>query len=209
MLAAATAMATVIGSGIQRKSSPDSIAAAAYSSIWSPENRLQRDFQAYGGDFLMQQDVKKLRGFFTAFFSLDQPTWSGFLASWPGLPNNEFHDRWDKRLTFAFNLFVRMPADVAIAMVLYAIGYTLQYGPNTLLRSLAPPFILGSGPLDPRERLELLLKGNNGSVEAKDEAKRMMAAFHAAQERLEDRKVMEDTQGEAEKYLVFPAPYDA
>lgn len=209
MLAAATAMATAIGDGIQQQASPDSIAASAYSSIWSPENRLQRDFQAYGGDFLMQQDVKKLRGFFTAFFSCEQSAWSGFLAGWPGLPNNEYHDRWDRRLTFAFSLFVRMPADVAIAMVLYSIGYTLQYGPNTLLRSLLPPFTLGNGPLDPRERLELHLKGNDGNVEAKEEAKRMMTAFHAAQDRMEDRKVIEDSQGEAEKYLVFPAPFDA
>lgn len=85
----------------------------------------------------MDQRVENLRGFFIAFFSLSQPVWSGnrlnclvtkpsinilherlgFLAGWPGLPNNEYHDRWDRRLRFALELFVKMPAVVAFTMV--------------------------------------------------------------------------------------------
>jgi hypothetical protein len=75
--------------GIHGKQSPDEISAAAYRAIWSSQNRGQRDFQAYGGDFLMEQTVDKLRGFFKAFFEVDEAVWSGFLAGWPGLPGKQ------------------------------------------------------------------------------------------------------------------------
>jgi lycopene beta-cyclase len=67
----------------------------------------------------MQQPVEKLRGFFSAFFAVEQPVWSGFLAGWPGLPNNKYHETWSARLSFALNLFVKMPPTVGLAMVLY------------------------------------------------------------------------------------------
>ena len=86
--------------------SPDRAAAAGYASIWTPSLRLQRDFQVYGGEFLMAQPVESLRGFFSAFFKLETILWGGFLAGWPGLPGNEFHDSWEKRLGFGVNLDV-------------------------------------------------------------------------------------------------------
>jgi lycopene beta-cyclase len=134
MLAASTDVATAIGLGIHGKQSPDEISAAAYKAIWSSQNRGQRDFQAYGGDFLMEQTVEKLRGFFKAFFEVDEAVWSGFLAGWPGLPGNIHHETWDNRLKFCLNLFIKMEPAVRLAMVLYSIQYTAKYGPGTLIR---------------------------------------------------------------------------
>ena len=122
----------------------------------------------------MQQPVKKLRGFFSAFFACDQMVWAGFLAGWPGLPGNTYHETWSARLAFALQLFVKMPPDVAISVVLYSIGYTLQFGPNILLRSLTPAFMFGAGPSD------ALYEGPPnvlGDVDAKMEARRMMKEF--------------------------------
>jgi len=87
MLAAATDVSAAIGGAI-REGSPDKVSSDAYLAMWSPRTRAQRDFQAYGGDFLMQQSVSNLRGFFDAFFSVSQEMWAGFLAGWPGLTRN-------------------------------------------------------------------------------------------------------------------------
>mmetsp|Transcript_63572 Transcript_63572/g.175318 ORF Transcript_63572/g.175318 Transcript_63572/m.175318 type:complete len:511 (-) Transcript_63572:915-2447(-) len=84
MLASSTDIAAALSQELAAPSfSPDCAAAAAYRSIWSPSLRLQRDFQVYGGEFLMAQPVEKLRGFFSAFFKLDTILWGGFLAGWP------------------------------------------------------------------------------------------------------------------------------
>ena len=122
----------------------------------------------------MEQNVEKLRGFFSAFFALPQPVWGGFLAGWPGLPGNENHDSWLKRFSFATGLFVKMPLQVQLSIMLYAIRFTLEYGPYTLLRSVTPPFLFGTGPGTPAwepPRMSL------GDEEAKEEARQMMKKF--------------------------------
>ena len=63
---------------------------------------------------------------------------------WPGLPGNEFHDSWDKRLRFALRLFAFMPNDVRFAMMSYAVTYSAEFGPG-LLRSFVTP-LFGEGP---------------------------------------------------------------
>ena len=85
----------------------------------------------------MQQQVDVIRGFFSAFFAIDQEVWSGFLAGWPGLPGNYHHETWDRRFVFAVSMFLKMPNNVRISMVLYAITHTFEYGPNSLLRYAA------------------------------------------------------------------------
>jgi lycopene beta-cyclase len=127
----------------------------------------------------MEQQVGVLRGFFTAFFSLDKETWGGFLAGWPGLPHNELHATWDARLRFAMAMFAQMPNDVRMALVRHAVQYTWQYGPNTLLRSLAPS-VAGSKDISESERK---YSAQRPAVEERDvpdvkeEARRMMKAF--------------------------------
>lgn len=153
----------------------------------------------------MLQDVNKLRGFFSAFFALEQPMWSGFLGGWPGLPNNQFHDRWDKRLQFGLNIFVRMPFDVASALVVYAIAYTLKFGPNTLLRSVLPPILFGEGPA-PLDYPAIYEATVVGDVDAKQEARTMIQAFEADKlsEESNDRTLVDNV----ETMVVYPAPYD-
>ena len=146
MMAAATDVAEIIGEMVSRDKdvSPDAVSAAVYATLWSPQNRCQRDFQVFGGEFLMRQSVTQLRGFFSAFFSVDQEVWSGFLAGWPGLPGNHHHDTWNARFKFCLDLFLKMPNPIRFAIVSYAVIYTLENGPNNLLRSLLP--LLGTGP---------------------------------------------------------------
>ena len=124
-----------------------------------------------------------LPGFFSAFFAVDQPVWSGFLAGWPGLPNNEHHETWDARLKFCLDLFFKMHNEVKLAMVLYAIEYTATYGTHTLLRSIMPPVLFGRGPPDPRWSPP---PSSIGDVEAKTEARRLMRMFKSVEGAAED-----------------------
>jgi lycopene beta-cyclase len=154
MLAAASALSQTIGQGIHSSSTPDKIAKSSYLSLWNKKNRLQRDFQVFGGDFLMAQDVNNLRSFFTSFFNLPQSIWSGFLAGWPGLPHNHHHDSWEKRFSFALQLFMLMENKLRVNIILFAMKHTLVYGPNTLLRSILPPWLLYTGPPDNSEIIQ-------------------------------------------------------
>jgi lycopene beta-cyclase len=152
----------------------------------------------------MEQRVDQLRGFFSAFFKCkNQLVWAGFLAGWPGLPGNEFHESWNKRLAFALEMFFNMPNDTRIAMVLYAIGYTFKFGPNVLLRSLTPSFVLGAGPSD-----ELFegIPPELGDVEAKKEARLMMNRFTPDAKVTYNKK--EEEAKEEVPEVVFPAPFN-
>eukprot|EP01041_Mallomonas_annulata_P002169 gene2169-4220_t len=176
MLASSTDVAAAIGKGIRDGKDPDHISLDAYRATWDAKKRLQRDFQIFGGEFLMAQNVKSLRGFFSAFFALSQPVWGGFLAGWPGLPGNENHDVWTARLSFALGLFVKMPTEVKLNIMLYAIKNSFEYGPNILLRSVTPPFLFGSGPSDPTY-VSISSESSIGDMEVKDEARTMMKEF--------------------------------
>jgi len=219
MLAASTDLSKVIGEGIRNNSPSDKIAADAYRSIWSQTTRGQRDFQAFGGDFLMAQNVNILRGFFSAFFRVDLPIWGGFLAGWPGLPGNIHHETWDRRLLFALNLFTKMSNEVRLAMMTYAVKHTATFGPNLLLRSLTPPFLFGSGPLD----YEWVPPSTTtGDEEAKAEARRMIQEFEkrlhstdkAPSEAVDSNESVKEVQKEEELVMagevldMFPAPFN-
>ena len=80
----------------------DASAAAArcFDAVWTPAAIKQRNFAVFGGDFLMKQNVVGLRGFFVGFFRLPVEYWGGFLSHYPGLPNNDKHNNWAKRLWF-------------------------------------------------------------------------------------------------------------
>ena len=152
----------------------------------------------------MSLPVDKLRGFFQAFFSLDQPIWSGFLAGWPGLPNNNYHDTWDKRLSFALSIFWFMPNDLRVEIIWKSIAFTLEYGPNVLVRSLLP---LGQGPQIGGEGVAGVGKVGQGKREkgVKDEAREMMKAFSpSAQPPVKS----EEQEGEKWGQVTFPAPFN-
>lgn len=217
MLAASTDVAEAIGRRVREGRPPDEIASVAYAAMWGKKNRRQRDFQAFGGDFLMAQPVQLLRGFFMAFFSVEQPVWAGFLAGWPGLPGNENHDNWRSRLIFALKLFVQMPTDVKLAMILFAIKHTIQFGPNTLLRSLAPDFVFGSVPDDPLWQPPAATVGDEGAkTEARDMMRQFAASHHTAAKK-ENKRVIADTLmvapitdiSSSATDFVYPSPFDS
>lgn len=144
----------------------DRAAAAAYHAIWSPGNVRQRNFAVFGGEFLMKQDVVGLRGFFDGFFRLPLEQWGGFLAGWPGLPNNDQHETWVKRMLFGVNFIIKLPPPVALDMAANIVASC--FTGTSLLQSVTPFF----GEPDSYE-----YERNNdrmGDVAAKEEAKRMI-----------------------------------
>jgi lycopene beta-cyclase len=111
----------------QMRTSPGSFdaaaaAAAVYATLWTKECRLQRDFCIFGGEFLMQQPVSNVRGFFSGFFALPEEDWMGFLAGWPGLPDNEAHGVWYKRLMFGVRLWLLVPPAVKLQLATSAVA---------------------------------------------------------------------------------------
>jgi len=149
------------------KFNPDRAAATAYDALWSPSNIRQRNFAIFGGEFLMKQNVIGLRGFFDGFFRLPQEMWAGFLAGWPGLPNNEQHETWYARMLFGVTFLTKLPAKVATDMFLSIITYSLSG--TSLLQSVTPFF---GEPLGYK-----FIKGSDkpGDIAAKAEAKQMMS----------------------------------
>jgi len=117
----------------------DKTARLAYDALWSPSNIRQRNFAVFGGDFLMKQNVEGLRGFFDGFFKLPLDLWGGFLAGWPGLPNNVNHETWNARLWFGLNFVVKLPPGVALAMATSIVTYSLGEG-IALVQSVTPFF---------------------------------------------------------------------
>jgi lycopene cyclase-like protein len=172
-LVGAADVATVIRRELQSSSSVgsnvnlDHVAAMAYDAIWSPSNIRQRNFAVYGGEYLMKQNVVGLRGFFGGFFKLPLPLWAGFLAGWPGLPNNENHETWLARMWFGLNFIVRLPPSVALDMTASIVSYIATT--NLALAQSVTPFL--------GEPTSYVLKPNTdniGDVAAKDEARLMI-----------------------------------
>ena len=102
--------------------------------IWSLGNQMQRAFMVFGEEFLMRQDSSALRGFFNGFFNLAKPMWSGFLAGWPGLPGNDYHDNWLKRLEFGIDFFFLVPFSLKIGLAKIAV----LHGGRDFLRCVTP-----------------------------------------------------------------------
>lgn len=147
---------------------PDEVAASAYHAVWTPENIRQRNFAVFGGEFLMERDVVGLRGFFDGFFRLPLELWGGFLAGWPGLPNNVHHETWYARLWFGLSFIVKLPPPVALAMAKAILMYTLEEG-TPLMQSVTP--LVG----EPASyEYDDYVQANAGDVAAKLEAKSMI-----------------------------------
>jgi lycopene beta-cyclase len=147
----------------------DHAAASAYHAIWSPGNIRQRNFAVFGGEFLMKQNVVGLRGFFDGFFRLPLELWGGFLAGWPGLPNNDKHETWLARIIYGVTFLTKLPPVVALDMIASIVSYSIDQG-TPLLQSVTPFF---------GEPGSYEYKRNNdrvGDVAAKDEARRMLTA---------------------------------
>uniref|UniRef100_A0A7S4B0U6 lycopene beta-cyclase n=1 Tax=Chrysotila carterae TaxID=13221 RepID=A0A7S4B0U6_CHRCT len=183
MLTSSTDLAATVSAELARPNfSPDTASAAAYQTLWPRKSRLQRDFQVFGGEFLGMQPVDNLRGFFAAFFMQEMDVWGGFLAGWPGLPGNENHESWYKRLQFGLGIFVRFPPQVAFALMYYAVAFSLEFGP-ALLRSFASP-LFGEDEEETAGVKETRLRRRqvyvDGDLDAKFEVKQMLGEFESS-----------------------------
>lgn len=175
MLGAADLAATVVKELAQDKPNLDRAAASGYHSLWTPENIRQRNFAVFGGEFFMKQDVVGLRGFFDGFFRLPLELWGGFLAGWPGLPNNESHGSWFARIWFGVNFIVRIPPPVAIKMAASIVGYIISE-PVPLAQSVTP-FLGEPDSYEYKPNMDGV-----GDVAAKSEARRMIQASKLGQD---------------------------
>jgi lycopene beta-cyclase len=114
---------------------PKAAAREAYMAMWPANARSQRGFHVFGGEFLMQQDVVSLRGFFSAFFKIPLPYWAGFLSGYPGLPHNQMHAEWGDRAFFGVQLFFQAPFLVQSKLMLSGALMGWKYG---LIQSVTP-----------------------------------------------------------------------
>mmetsp|Transcript_20813 Transcript_20813/g.23325 ORF Transcript_20813/g.23325 Transcript_20813/m.23325 type:complete len:193 (+) Transcript_20813:3-581(+) len=172
----ATDMASAIQSELSKPDlNLDRTAAAAYHALWSPENIRQRNFAVFGGEFLMKQNVEGLRGFFDGFFKLPVELWGGFLAGWPGLPNNVAHESWAARMWFGLTFIVKIPFPVAFDMFTNIVTYSVT-GKGTLPQSVTP--LLGEPASYEYEEDDATV----GDVAAKAEARQMIAESKAVED---------------------------
>ncbi|GFH61022.1 hypothetical protein CTEN210_17498 [Chaetoceros tenuissimus] len=165
----AGAVANAIVQGLKNENvNLDVVAGKAYDAMWSPSNIRQRNFAVFGGEFLMKQKVEGLRGFFDGFFRLPMDIWGGFLAGWPGLPNNDKHESWYARLLFGLTFVSKLPPKVGLDMFLSIVTYSISEG-VPLPQAVTP--IFG----EPESYEHTVPPKNQGDVAAKNEARRMIA----------------------------------
>lgn len=175
-LMGATDLAVAIRKGLKENPADlDRVAASAYDSLWSPDNIRQRNFAVFGGEFLMKQNVVGLRGFFDGFFRLPLELWGGFLAGWPGLPNNDKHETWLARIWYGVTFLTKLPPGVALDMISSIISYSIAEG-TPLLQSVTPFFG------EPASYAASPNKDYVGDVAAKKEARLMIAESAAVEE---------------------------
>lgn len=157
----------LLSTGSSKTSNIDQVVASAYHATWTPENIRQRNFVVFGGEFLMKQNVVGLRGFFDGFFRLPMELWSGFLAGWPGLPNNEYHDTWYRRLWYGVNFLLKLPPPVAADLVGSIVAYMVTDG--VPLPQSVTPFLGEPDSYEYRRNTDRI-----GDIAAKVEARRMI-----------------------------------
>jgi lycopene beta-cyclase len=166
----ASDMAAIIIKELKASSKPnlDQVSAMSYNALWAPDNIRQRNFAVFGGEYLMNQDVVGLRGFFDGFFRLPIELWAGFLAGWPGLPNNDKHESWYARLWFGLSFVARLPLPVAWSMFTSIVMYSITKGvplPQSVTPFLGQPQAYVAEP-----NMDYV-----GDVAAKEEAFRMLS----------------------------------
>ena len=66
--------------------SPAQVAQTAWQTLWPTERLRKHYLYTFGLENLMAFDTHNLQQFLTAFFELDRPQWSGFLADTMALP---------------------------------------------------------------------------------------------------------------------------
>ncbi|KFM24907.1 Lycopene beta cyclase, chloroplastic [Auxenochlorella protothecoides] len=59
----------------------DAMAAAVWAALWPKRRQRQREFFWFGMEILLKLDLHETRNFFSAFFSLSEHHWHGFLSA--------------------------------------------------------------------------------------------------------------------------------
>lgn len=66
------------------------------------------------------------------------------MAGWPGLPNNEFHETWEKRVFFGIQLWLLAPLSLKFALAKAGV----LNGGYPLIRSVTPLAEWDTSPFD-------------------------------------------------------------
>ena len=84
------------------------ISAEIWDTIWPAERLSQREFKNFGMEVLLTLDLRSTREFFSAFFSLSDYFWQGFLSSRLSLP---------ELIVFGLSLFSKSSWEMRFSLV--------------------------------------------------------------------------------------------
>ncbi|MEM1349617.1 MAG: lycopene cyclase family protein, partial [Myxococcota bacterium] len=73
-------LASAIAAGLDERLDPERLAAQAWNTMWTQERIKQRELYLYGLEAMLDFDAARTRAFFTSFFELPTPLWSGYLC---------------------------------------------------------------------------------------------------------------------------------
>lgn len=102
---------------------PASVAAAGWNAVWPADLVRQRALHEFGLETLLRLDTAQTQAFFSAFFSLPQPDWQGYLSGADSVGNLS---------RTMLRLFASAPGRLQVALARAALGRPLP----ALLRSL-------------------------------------------------------------------------
>lgn len=118
--------AAIIARELERGGDADETSSRIWHHIWNEGRRRQRDFFAFGGQYLQHIDLDTTREFFSAFFRLPTQQWADFLSFRLIKPLD--------RLLFGLGVFKRTTNRVRATLVLDAV----RKGQLRLLMSVLP-----------------------------------------------------------------------
>ncbi len=80
VLRTAPRLAAAVAEGLESGEDRDARSARAWAAVWSRDERVAHDLFRFGSEVLLGLDTAQLQRFFTAFFSLPDPLWTGYLS---------------------------------------------------------------------------------------------------------------------------------
>lgn len=76
----APSLAAAAVAALERRATPEAVAAAAEAAVWPSGRRRARSLERYGLDALLRFDRSAVQAFFDAFFDLPDHLWQGYLS---------------------------------------------------------------------------------------------------------------------------------
>jgi lycopene beta-cyclase len=118
----ASTVAAAVATALGGSSSPVDAAQVGWSALWSPSLIRNRNLYLLGLESLMAFNEAELHDFFTAFFALPRPQWTGYLSNTLSTP---------ELARTMLNLFSRAPGRVRQTLI-----RTAGYKPSLLWQAL-------------------------------------------------------------------------